>query len=207
MTKRLDPLWVLASIAFAIWSLAQAWQHRHLEGLMYFGLHLQAAVLFSLRNPGSARATSGVAYAVAVVSVMSPYAYDVVATPIARGLDATLVVTGCVLAFLATWSLGRSYGVLPMSRGLRRQGAYAFVRHPLYASYIIMDAGIVVGAFSARNLLVFIAAVGLYFVRALWEEELLLRCTDYADYAASVPNRFFPTRTARKQMDYSLHPS
>lgn len=192
MTKRLDVVWATASVLLAAWSLYEAWQEQHVTAGLYFALHLQAAVLFAIRHRSTARAAGATAYVVATLSVLSPYAYDVWAPTLIDGLDSALVAAGCVCAFTATWSLGRAYGVLPMHRGLRSHGAYAIVRHPVYASYIAMDVGIVVGAFSVRNILVFMAALGLVYRRALYEESLLRLHAGYSSYARNVPDRFLP---------------
>ena len=133
-------------------------------------------------------------YVVAVLSLLSPYGYDlsVANPPVVPGLDTALIGAGCVFAFTATYSLGKSYGVLPMNRGLRFDGAYRLVRHPIYASYALLDLGLALGAPSARNTLVLIVALTLYALRARYEEALLLVSQAYRDYTERVRYRFIP---------------
>jgi hypothetical protein len=46
----------------------------------------------------------------------------------------------CVASFL---TLGRSFGFAAADRGLVGRGPYAVVRHPIYASYLLLQAGYV----------------------------------------------------------------
>ena len=72
------------------------------------------------------------------------------------GLTAGLVVQVvglaiCVTSFLA---LGRSFGFVAADRGLVKRGPYAIVRHPIYASYLFLQAGYVLQSISLRNVIV-----------------------------------------------------
>lgn len=109
---------------------------------------------------------------------------------VVAGLDlqfAGLVI--CVVAFL---SLGRSFGFAPADRGLKRRGAYAFVRHPIYASYVLLQLGYVLQSISARNLLVMVLVLSCDAGRALAEERLLAASSTYGAYRARVRWRFVP---------------
>ena len=59
----------------------------------------------------------------------------------------------CVASFFA---LGRSFGFAPADRGLRRRGPYSVVRHPIYASYFLLQLGYVLQSISVRNVLVMV---------------------------------------------------
>ena len=77
---------------------------------------------------------------------------------ISLGLVLQLVgLATCVASFL---SLGRSFGFVAADRGLVRKGPYAVVRHPIYASYVLLQLGYVLQSISLRNALVMIVASG-----------------------------------------------
>ncbi len=103
-----------------------------------------------------------------------------------------LQLAGAVLCLAALSALGRSFGYVAADRGLRTGGPYAVVRHPVYASYLVMQVGYVLQAVSVRNLVIFVLATGVNAARALAEERLMLRTAPYAVYAGRVRWRFVP---------------
>ena len=70
----------------------------------------------------------------------------------------------CVASFLA---LGRSFGFVAADRGLVQRGPYAVVRHPIYASYILLQFGYVLQSISLDNALVMMVASGCNSVAPL----------------------------------------
>ena len=69
----------------------------------------------------------------------------------------------CVWSFLA---LGRSFGFAAADRGLVQRGPYAIVRHPIYASYVLLQAGYLMQSISIRNALVMMLVTGCNVGRA-----------------------------------------
>jgi protein-S-isoprenylcysteine O-methyltransferase Ste14 len=87
------------------------------------------------------------------------------------GLMLQLVGLGiCIAAFLA---LGRSFGFAAADRGLVKRGPYAVVRNPIYASYLLLQAGYVLQSISVRNVLVLLFTSGCNIGRCLAEERVL----------------------------------
>jgi protein-S-isoprenylcysteine O-methyltransferase Ste14 len=95
----------------------------------------------------------------------------------------------CVASFFA---LGRSFGFAPADRGVRRRGPYSVVRHPIYASYFLLQLGYVLQSISVRNALVMVFVCSCNIGRALAEERFLSTNTDYNAYRAAVPWRLAP---------------
>jgi protein-S-isoprenylcysteine O-methyltransferase Ste14 len=95
----------------------------------------------------------------------------------------------CVASFFA---LGRSFGFAPADRGLRRRGPYAIVRHPIYASYFLLQAGYVLQSLSLRNVLVMVFVCSCNVGRALAEERFLVTSGHYDDYRTNVRWRLLP---------------
>jgi protein-S-isoprenylcysteine O-methyltransferase Ste14 len=115
--------------------------------------------------------------------------------PVPGRLAATgdaLQTAGIVLALLALASLGRRVGVVAANRGVATAGPYRVVRHPAYAAYLVAYVGYVVSHPTPANAALVAAWIAVAWTRALAEERLLGRDTDYARYLARTPWRFVP---------------
>jgi protein-S-isoprenylcysteine O-methyltransferase Ste14 len=89
-------------------------------------------------------------------------------------------------------SLNRSFGLLPAHRGVKSDGLYRWVRHPLYSAYLIAHVGYLVSNLSWANVLVVVIGTAFQVVRILQEEQLLLQYPDYARYSATTRWRLVP---------------
>ena len=107
-------------------------------------------------------------------------------------LGEPLQMVGLVVAVLATTTLGRSLGLVAANRGIKREGLYRFVRHPIYTGYVLADLGYIASFPSLRNLVVIVIAVTAFYVRAVVEERFLSRDPLYREYMWHVPWRFVP---------------
>jgi protein-S-isoprenylcysteine O-methyltransferase Ste14 len=103
-----------------------------------------------------------------------------------------LIFFGTGLAVLAKLSLRRSFGIVPANRGVKSNGAYSFVRHPMYTGYVFNHIGFLLTFFSAWNLAVYIASWTLLYLRVVEEEKFLLTDPEYAAYAGRVKGRIIP---------------
>jgi protein-S-isoprenylcysteine O-methyltransferase Ste14 len=109
---------------------------------------------------------------------------------IAVGLGLQLAgLAVCVASFFA---LGRSFGFAPADRGLRQRGPYSVVRHPIYASYFLLQFGYVLQSISVGNVLVMVFVCSCNIGRALAEERFLSSSADYDEYRGSVRWRLVP---------------
>lgn len=95
----------------------------------------------------------------------------------------------CVTSFLA---LGRSFGFVAADRGLVRRGPYAIVRHPIYASYLLLQFGYLLQSISVRNALVLLFASGCNVGRALAEDRVLSTNEQFGSYRDTVRWRLLP---------------
>ncbi len=96
------------------------------------------------------------------------------------------------MQLFAKLSLGRSFGLLPANRGVVSTGAYRFVRHPIYAGYLLSEIGFLLANFSTRNLITIGVWMVLQIGRILLEERLLSDDADYRAYRAQVRYRLIP---------------
>lgn len=105
-----------------------------------------------------------------------------------RMASTVMVILGTATAVWCLHQLGRSFAIMATSRELKTQGAYAIVRHPLYAAQIILILGVVVGHGTGFALALGLVWLALQIRRAQYEEQVLSATfSDYADYARRVP--------------------
>jgi protein-S-isoprenylcysteine O-methyltransferase Ste14 len=104
---------------------------------------------------------------------------------VAAGLG--LQLTGLAVCVISLLALGRSFGFVAADRGLVTRGPYAVVRHPVYASYLLIQSG-----YLLQNVLVMVLASGCNVGRVLMEERLLARTPAYRAYRHRVRWRLVP---------------
>lgn len=107
-------------------------------------------------------------------------------------LGATVLLMGLLVQMHAKFTLGRSIGLVPAHRGLRVNGPYRFVRHPMYAGYLLSHVAFLLMHPSLGNLLVYAGCYGLQVPRLLAEERLLRCDPQYRAYQGVVRFRLIP---------------
>ena len=103
-----------------------------------------------------------------------------------------LQITGTLVQLGALAGLNRSIGLLPAHRGIKSEGLYRLVRHPLYAAYVLTFAGYLVSNQSIYNSVVLIVATTFMVMRIYYEEELLRQYSSYVTYAKNTRWRLIP---------------
>jgi protein-S-isoprenylcysteine O-methyltransferase Ste14 len=108
---------------------------------------------------------------------------------------AVVAIAGVVLLADGRRSLGSSFTVLPrphMRGGLRENGAYRLVRHPIYGGILLLGIGLSL----ARSPVLFAPTTVLaliFTLKSLREEAWLAQTyAGYADYRARTRRRFLP---------------
>lgn len=103
-----------------------------------------------------------------------------------------LQIGGALTAVFALLTLGRSFGVVAANRGVETRGPYRIVRHPVYASYLVVEAGYLFENPSVWNVLVLNIVMVAQVIRILHEERTLSADPEYAAYRKRVPYRLVP---------------
>ncbi len=112
-------------------------------------------------------------------------------SPALRVASTVVVIVGTCLSIYCLNQLGRSFSMMASARELKTTGSYGLVRHPLYASELILVAGVVLA--HGTVLAVALGAIWLLLqVRRVHYEESILRETfpEYEAYAQRVPMLF-----------------
>lgn len=112
-----------------------------------------------------------------------------VLAPVICGL---IILLGFAIQVAAKISLGRSFGLVPAIRGVKCGGLYRFVRHPIYAGYILMDLGFLLANASSWNGALYFVAYAAQLGRLFAEEQLLMEHPTYRAYAAQTRWRVLP---------------
>jgi protein-S-isoprenylcysteine O-methyltransferase Ste14 len=179
-----DTRLALADTSWHTWAVA-AHDVLQVATLVLFGLLtvVRPAPIRRTRNP-----RAFVVCAVAVISVgVLRKPPETASTAVVLASDAIAI---CFSAWLvvAVTRLGRCFGVLPDVRGLRRNGPYAVVRHPVYLGEIGVCLGLVIAAPTLWNLIIATAFVLSQASRMSLEERALTDAfPEYAAYAAVTP--------------------
>lgn len=156
-------------------------------------LYNSALVLFCLirRNPISVTQAPK-DYFFALAGTLLPLLFVGVPNAIDSFVLVALQMTGLLIAFGGLLSLNKSFGVVPANRGVIQTGLYQFVRHPLYAGYLLLCLSFVIQNFSMRNFIVLVAFILCEGYRLLLEERFLRKDQAYVDYTKKVKWRVIP---------------
>jgi len=107
-------------------------------------------------------------------------------------VGAFLEFAGAAFVAGAFLSLNRSFGLAPENRGIRTNGVYKLVRHPMYLGYVMAEGGFLVSNFSTFNLIVLTISVLFLLLRLRAEEQLLRQDRTYTDYSKRTPWKLVP---------------
>lgn len=103
-----------------------------------------------------------------------------------------LQLLGMGFSLVALVSLGRSFGIIAAKRGLRTNGTYRLVRHPLYTGEAIWFLSIVIMNLSIYNVFLFCVQMGCQVQRMIEEETLLKQDETYCTYLEQIRYRMIP---------------
>ena len=112
--------------------------------------------------------------------------------PVPPWIGGLVMIVGGLLSIAAKVALNRSFGLAAANRGVKREGPYRFMRHPMYAGYILTQAGFLMCHPSAWNMGVYLIAWTVQLLRIHAEEKVLMDDVAYRDYARTAPFRLVP---------------
>ena len=104
-----------------------------------------------------------------------------------RTAGAALWLAGAVLCLWPLWYLRRSFSLEPEARTLVTSGPYRLARHPIYAVYLLINAGLLLRHLTLPFAIVLALWVALLLVRVRYEEGVLSAAfPEYPEYRRRV---------------------
>ncbi|MEK7639013.1 MAG: isoprenylcysteine carboxylmethyltransferase family protein [Patescibacteria group bacterium] len=161
-------------------------------GLIFVAMESTVILLIFLRRVPVIRSDKLTAWLSALGATFAPLLLVPSGVVVQAHLGDALMILGGILAVLSYWSLNTSFGVSPALRSVKTSGLYRFVRHPMYASYLVLYAGYLLIAFSFTNVAVIFVLVCLLVARIHFEEEILQTDAIYKEYKKTVRYRLVP---------------
>jgi protein-S-isoprenylcysteine O-methyltransferase Ste14 len=180
-------------ILFALSNARSFIENPRLSVLLIVVAETIAAVFLIIRRDPDETGHSWQAWSTTTCGTLAPF----LLRPVAGSEDLlhgdVLILVGFAMQIVALLSLNRSFGLLPALRGVKSRGLYSWVRHPLYAAYVLIFTGYLINNQSLNNAAVVIFGTVFLVLRIHYEEELLIKYADYKRYASQIRWRLIPS--------------
>lgn len=191
---------ILLAVGFTALASVEAWKSYRLGRFNYVeaAFFLQNIVMVSvilLRRPHKVLNSRLFDQAIALVAFCSGLAFmgqPQTGGPLAQTASQLVLFAANLLGIATLINLGRSFGILIAYRELKSTGLYGIVRHPMYASDILLRIGFMISHTNLLTVSVLIASSGCYVYRAILEERFLCQQPEYREYMARVRYRLIP---------------
>lgn len=128
----------------------------------------------------------------AIAGTIAPLLVVKAAEPSHLAIGAFALLFGMVTQVSAKFSLRRSFGLVAANRGVKTDGAYRYVRHPMYLGYMISHVGFLLMSPTFWNFLVYAIGWTCLVLRVQFEERLLSEDAAYRAFMDRVPYRLMP---------------
>ena len=156
-----------------------------------------AVVIFVLvRRPTEAISLRPGDWLLAITATFAPLLIQPVDTPAALHalipLGIGLAVVGNLVQLAAKMFLRRSFGIAPANRGVKTDGMYKLVRHPMYAGYLLVHIGIMILMPTVLNFTIYAIGWRAQILRLLAEERLLSEDPAYREFCTKTRWRLVP---------------
>ena len=112
--------------------------------------------------------------------------------PVLVALSLALMIGGMFLQITAKVVLGHAFGIIAANRGVKVIGPYRFVRHPMYAGYVMTHIGYLLAMPALSTAILYALALSFQIVRIFREERVLTEDPRYREFAARVRYRLVP---------------
>ncbi len=163
-----------------------------LSNLLILTKEALSGYYFVARRAPLKTSTSPYDWAVGIGSTLVPLFLRPVERPYDYGFADLLQVIGLLSQIAGMISINRSFGIVAANRGIRTEGLYRVVRHPLYAAYFVDYLGYFINNFSLRNGVILAVTTLLQIKRMFIEEAFLKQDIAYAEYMKRTHWRLIP---------------
>ena len=149
-----------------------------------------------IRRPTEAISLKLGDWLLAIVASIAPLLVQIVDTPPALKFLAVpavlLFLVGNIVQVTGKLFLRRSFGIAPANRGIKTNGLYRVVRHPIYAGYALVHLGSIMVIPSLVNFAIYAVGWTAQIMRLLAEERLLSEDPAYRDFMTKTRWRLIP---------------
>jgi protein-S-isoprenylcysteine O-methyltransferase Ste14 len=130
----------------------------------------------------------------ALLSTLGPFLLDPseAGAAVPEAVTLSMAMTGLLIEISGKVALGRSFGVMPANRGIVCRGPYRFLRHPIYAGYLLMHVSFLAANPTLWNMALLLVADTALLARARYEERTLSLDARYDAYRQQVRWRVVP---------------
>ncbi len=182
---------LLVGALFALLSvnlLADFARTQRITGLLLLVSESLVVVLTILRRRAHIVDRSASAAIATTISLVGPALLRTAAGPglVPDLATAVLSALGLIVVISGKITLGRSFGIVPANRGVVVAGPYGFVRHPIYAGYVVTHLAFACAHPTAWNVAVLAVTDAALMIRALYEERVLAGDRVYQMYCRRV---------------------
>jgi protein-S-isoprenylcysteine O-methyltransferase Ste14 len=190
----LDRIEQVAVAMLFVWLVQRVWVSENPFAPLLLVAEFSVLIFVLIRRPTSAISVKLGDWLLAITATCAPLLIQpgIDLWPQIAMLGVGLVLLGNCFQIWAKLFLRRSFGIAPANRGVKRDGPYRFVRHPMYAGYLIAHIGVMVLMPSLFNLAVYIIGWWAQILRLQAEEELLGQDPAYREYLGQVRWRLVP---------------
>src|SRR5215469_1755542 len=188
---------ILATLPFAV-ELYRRWVVGHVNfPRAVLGLQLLVIIVVMVLRTAPVRVTPNpwfwllafvTTYATLGFSAYAEQGVTLISPIVGNGL----AVVSMIIILYSLLSLGKNIGFVPAQRRVVTQGAYRFVRHPIYTGTFVSLLAFILRAFSVLNLTLAAVLVALLMLRGVVEEHFLREDAGYAAYLKQVRWRWLP---------------
>ncbi len=190
----LDRIEQAAIVLLWIWLVQRVWFSENPFAPLLLLAETTVMVFVLIRRPTSAISVRLGDWLLASTATAAPLLIQPGADlfPQLAPIGIALVLFGNCFQVWAKLFLRRSFGIAPANRGVKIDGPYRFVRHPMYAGYLVVHLGVMVLMPSTLNLVVYTIGWWAQVLRLLAEERLLSEDPAYRAFMAKVRWRLVP---------------
>lgn len=194
--QRLDRAEQIVIVALWTWLVARLLGSTNPFSLGVLFTETTVLVFVLLRRPTEAISLRFGDWLLAVTATAAPMLIVPTEIPSAmlpfESIALSMVALGNVVQVTGKLFLARSFGVAPANRGVKTNGLYRAVRHPIYAGYLLVHLGLIMMMPTLTNVLIYAIGWWAQILRLLAEEKLLSQDPEYRAFMAKTRWRLVP---------------
>lgn len=163
-----------------------------MSSLMHFLYETMLVIFILMRNSANDVSENYQDWIVGILGTVLPLMLRPAEVPVEYAFLISFQVVGFTISAIGLMSLNKSIGIVAANRGIKTNGIYKYIRHPLYAGYFISLIAFMSQNFTMYNLSILAVFIIMQLGRIFAEEKILLQDPEYKAYAEQTKWRLFP---------------